>query len=135
MPVTEQARISGREMVMMVTQVDNTADVLDSREIVERVAELRDSERLSEAERAELGLLDSLLAELRDVGDDSPEDGLTLVRDSYFVEYAQELAEEMGVVPSEYTWPVSCIDWAHAARELRMDYTPVEFGGVTYWVR
>lgn len=27
------------------------------------------------------------------------------------------------------------VDWERAARELQMDYTPVEFDGVTYWVR
>ena len=29
----------------------------------------------------------------------------------------------------------TCIDWAQAARELRMDYTSVDFDGVTYWIR
>lgn len=131
-------------MVMMVTQVDNMVDVLDSREIVERVAELRDPnadgfagepEWLSEVEREELALLESLLDQLRDVGGDSPEDGLTLVRDSYFVEYAQEFADEIGVFDNTNGWPFSCIDWNRAARELRMDYSSVEFDGVTYWVR
>jgi hypothetical protein len=28
-----------------------------------------------------------------------------------------------------------CIDWNEAASELQMDYTAVEFDGVTYWVR
>lgn len=27
------------------------------------------------------------------------------------------------------------IDWERAAEELRMDYTAVDFDGVTYWVR
>lgn len=61
--------------------------------------------------------------------------GETLVRDSYFQEYAQELAESCGMVPDNLTWPCNCIDWEHAARELRYDYTSVEFNGVTYWVR
>lgn len=37
-------------------------------------------------------------------------------------EYAQELAEELGAVPSEYTWPASYIDWTSAACDLFMDY-------------
>lgn len=45
------------------------------------------------------------------------------------------LAEDIGAIPSEYTWPASCIDWDQASRELQMDYTAVDFDGVTYWVR
>lgn len=61
--------------------------------------------------------------------------GLSLIHDSYFKSYAMDLAEELGVIPTEYQWPTSCIDWDQAAYELRMDYTPVEFDGQTYWVR
>lgn len=32
-------------------------------------------------------------------------------------------------------WPFTCIDWDKAAQELQMDYTSVEFDGITYWVR
>jgi hypothetical protein len=154
-------------------------DVIDSREIVERVAELASWSEctvcgeqcdvsqdrgykwlhvhsgdvycgtgdgatasptiLDEDESAELVTLRALLSQLETVGGDSPEDGQTLVRDSYFVNYAQELAEELGLLESESGttngWPFYCIDWEQAARELRMDYTSVEFDGVTYWVR
>lgn len=61
--------------------------------------------------------------------------GVTLIRDSYFEEYAMELAEEIGAIPDNLQWPCTCIDWEQAARELQMDYTAVEFGDVTYWVR
>ena len=65
--------------------------------------------------------------------------GAALVRDSYFRTYAQELAEELAeeydLLERRTTWPYTCIDWDQAARELRMDYTSVEFDGVTYWVR
>lgn len=61
--------------------------------------------------------------------------GETLIRDSYFKEYAQELAEDCGMVNANATWPNSCIDWNQAARELQMDYTTVDFDGVTYWIR
>lgn len=132
---------------MTTQQVDNSQDVLDSRDVVERVEELRDEldhegEDLSGAtlydedeERAELATLEALLEQLSWAGSDRPEDGLTLVRDSFFQEYAMELADDLGVLPAEYAWPTSCIDWVQAARELQMDYTPVEFAGVTYWVR
>ena len=48
-------------------------------------------------------------------------------------DFAQELADDLGVIPSEYSWPTSCIDWEQAARELFMgDYfsTDCPTGGV-----
>lgn len=61
--------------------------------------------------------------------------GETLIRDSYFRDYAMELADDIGAVPRDLAWPATCIDWDQAARELQMDYTAVDFDGVTYWVR
>ena len=61
--------------------------------------------------------------------------GEQLIRDSYFKDYAMELAEDIGAVDANASWPNTCIDWDQAARELQMDYTSVEFAGVTYWIR
>lgn len=61
--------------------------------------------------------------------------GETLVRDSYFKEYAMEFADDIGAVNWEASWPNTCIDWDQAARELQIDYSAVEFDGVTYWIR
>ena len=61
--------------------------------------------------------------------------GETLIRDSYFRDYAMELADNIGAIPANAAWPLTCIDWGQAARELQMDYTAVSFGGVRYWVR
>lgn len=61
--------------------------------------------------------------------------GATLVRDSYFKAYAQAFAEDIGAIPKDNAWPCTCIDWDQAADELRQDYTAVEYGCVTYWVR
>ena len=77
-------------------------------------------EPLDEDEAAELA---ALLA-LADEGENSAEDwqyGATLIRDSYFQEYAQELAEELDLIPEGNKWPTYCIDWEWAARELRVD--------------
>lgn len=88
-----------------------------------------------EADRDELAGLKALVAE----GSDYSEDwsyGATLIRDSYFKEYAMDLADDIGAMtPGDASWPLTCIDWDQAARELQMDYTSVEFDGVTYWVR
>lgn len=61
--------------------------------------------------------------------------GAQLIRDSYFEDYAQELAEDCGDFDNSARWPYNCIDWKKAARELQYDYTAVDFDGVTYWVR
>lgn len=61
--------------------------------------------------------------------------GAQLIRESYFKDYAQQLAEDIGAVNADATWPNNCIDWDQAARELEVDYTQVDFDGVTYLIR
>ena len=132
----------------MVTNTDtqeitNTADVLDVRDIIARFEFLAaggdvDQDADSEDQR-ELVVLTELLADLKGNGDDEEwKDAwypLTLVRDSYFEEFAQEEAESLGLIPSDLSWPFTCIDWEAAAEQLRMDYAPVDFDGVEYWYR
>ena len=36
--------------------------------------------------------------------------------------FAYELADEIGAIDHNASWPMSCIDWELAARELMMDY-------------
>jgi hypothetical protein len=63
--------------------------------------------------------------------------GETCVRDSYFTEYAEELAKDIGAVggDDDAAWPKRHIDWEAAAEELKSDYTSIEFDGVYFWVR
>lgn len=124
---------------MTTTIPTNSDDVIDSRDIIERIADLEatvtdEGDGPDEDERAELVILKALAAEGYYSASDW-EYGETLIRDSYFEEYAQELADDIGAINSEATWPNDCIDWERAARELQMDYTSVDFDGVTYWVR
>ena len=133
----------------MTREVTNHADVIDSRDIIERLEELEgDREALVEAVTdAEQALSEwdasddaeelKTLKALADEADGCMDwgHGETLVRDSYFKDYAQELADDIGAIPKDLSWPCSCIDWDQAARELQMDYTSVDFGGVTYWIR
>lgn len=124
--------------------MDNNEDIIDSRQVIERLEELTSQwavhandpsePALDEDEIAELETLRSLVETAADYSDDW-EYGATLIRDSYFKEYAMDLAEELDLIPNEGQWPASCIDWDQAARELQMDYTAVDFDGVTYWVR
>jgi antirestriction protein len=115
-----------------MTGPSNTDDVIDSRDVIERIAEL-ELESAGRYYDARLRILRELAAEGEQLAD--WEYGETLIRDSYFTEYARELAEDIGAVSSDASWPLYCIDWERAARELRMDYTSVDFDGVTYWGR
>ena len=38
-------------------------------------------------------------------------------------DFAYELAESTGAIDEGATWPMNCIDWESAARELMMEYT------------
>lgn len=38
-------------------------------------------------------------------------------------EFAQDMAEQLGSIDKNLTWPNYCIDWEHAASELMMDYS------------
>ena len=116
-------------------------DIIDVRDLIERYTELRDipfSDR-DESDKSEILFLESILNDLRGNGGDEQFEGdwypITLIRDTYFTEYAQELAEELDLVPNSYSWPTSYIDWERAARDLKMDYTSVEVDGFTYWYR
>jgi hypothetical protein len=157
----------------MNKEISNSDDVIDSRDVIARIEELREErddlqiefdeanethadednqddraaayadvelaaqalKEWDESEEAEeLNMLESLASEAEGYAADW-QHGATLIRDSYFKEYAQELAEDIGAIDSNASWPNTCIDWDQAARELQTDYTSVEFGNVTYWVR
>lgn len=61
--------------------------------------------------------------------------GETLIRDSYFLDYARELAEDIGAISGNESWPLNCIDWDRAVDEFKVDYGDIEIDGVTYWIR
>jgi antirestriction protein len=122
----------------MGTDFTYTDARLDSRDLLDRLNELEASEAdeaLDADETAELTMLRDLRDETEGYADDSWRDGVFFVADWAFKDYAIELADEMGAIPKEYSWPASYIDWDAAARDLRMDYTSCEIDGRTYWYR
>lgn len=122
---------------MTAREISNYDDVIDSRDVIARIEELEADIAAggeSDDEINELAALKALAAEAEGYAADW-QHGETLIRDSYFNSYAMELAEDIGAINANAAWPNNCIDWDQAARELRMDYTAVEFDGVTYWVR
>lgn len=119
------------------------SDILDTRDLAERLDELEDTERayqasaglpmpeapLSEEEYNEL----SALRKLADEIGDEWQYGVTLVPDADFADYAREYAEDCGLVTGTEIWPLTCIDWECAARELQADYSLITFEGIDYW--
>lgn len=141
-------------------ETNNTQDILDSRDIIDRIEELKNefSENTATDENPDgdnpedytmseddwaFGLgedgaseMVTLLAFAAQGGTIEDWDyGVTLVRDSYFTAYARDLAEELDGDTDRHTWPHCHIDWEAAAESLQMDYTDVDYNGVTYWCR
>lgn len=116
----------------MVTNINCYDDVIDSRDVIARIEELEDTEDADEKE--ELTILETLATEASNYSSDWKY-GEQLIRYSYFREYAEELADDLGLIDSNATWPMDCIDWDRAARELEQDYAEVMFGDVAYLIR
>lgn len=130
------------------TNVDNITETIDSRDIIARIEELEaerdtyDGERGEERDpwtavypedAAELAVLHKLATEAEGYAADWHH-GEVLIRDDYFTDYARELLEDCGTIPRDLPWWVE-IDWEATARNVRADYTAVDFDGVTYWIR
>mgnify|MGYP001610086472 CR=1 FL=1 len=113
-------------------RIDTYEDYMDTRNILEYIEGLDAVE-----DKAERNLLVALIEEVRQMSGDTPEDGVQLIRASYFETYAEELAEDIGAIDRklEGQWPYNHIDWKAAAEELMQDYTEIDFDGVTYWYR
>jgi len=138
---------------MTLTELDLTANLLVLEEIIERFEELQEEEKaLTEqgecdhvdyvrdwSDLDEYMTLKSLLSDLEGMGGDIKWDGKwyphTLIKDSFFKEYAIDLAHDIGSVKDDAEWPHTCIDWERAAEELKYDYSAVDVCGATYWTR
>lgn len=139
--------------------IDRYSDIIDSREVIDRIEELYDE--FLEATEAEedidegmkygmsdddwrFGLTDddaeelySLLQFERSARSESEWDfGMTFIRDSHFVEYVQELITELGYVSENMPEFIRHnIDWEGVASDLQSDYSEYEYDGVMYWAR
>jgi hypothetical protein len=137
---------------MTTREISNTDDVIDSRDVIARIEALQDERdnleamddveitlelRQADWDESEEGQELKVLLALQDDAEDSSDwkYGETLIRDSHFEDYAQELAEDCGMIERDVKWPYTCIDWERAASELQQDYMQVNFDGVDYWIR
>lgn len=105
-------------------------DILDTRDIDDRIEELEELEE----EVEELIQLKELRSDLADYCD--WDHGETLIHESHQIEYAQQLADDIGAINPTPNWPNNHIDWEAAAEELfTHDYISSEIGRHTYHVR
>jgi hypothetical protein len=136
------------------TTISNADNVIESCDIIARIEELEadrnnaegissdgsfypltpsEWERDNPEDAEELATLTALAEEAEGYAPDWTH-GETLIRDSYFTEYAMGLLADCGDLPRELPHYI-VIDEEATARNIRMDYTAVEFGDVTYWIR
>lgn len=118
-------------------------DIIDVRDLIERIEELQsdfdlDPDLLGEEEREELQTLLAILEDLKGCGGDEQWRGdwypITLIRESYFTDYVQELLEDCGEIPRDLPHYIH-IDWEATARNVMVDYSTVTIDGVDYLYR
>jgi chromosome segregation ATPase len=107
-----------------MSDITNNDDTIDIRDVRDEINELE----------SQIADLQEQLTPLKRLAEEVNDDG-PLIRESYFTEYAQQLAEDLGAISANAPWPACHIDWDAAAEELKMDYSTVDFDGVTYYYR
>jgi hypothetical protein len=131
-----------------MSHINNSQDIIDVRDLIARVEELReeieayavkmDDWQANADNQEELEALEGLLEELCGNGGDEQWEGnwypVTLIRDSYFTDYARELLEDCGEIPKDLPSYIE-INWEATARNILVDYSSVEIDDVTYWYR
>jgi antirestriction protein len=71
----------------------------------------------------------SIVAALDSIGQDED----TLISEDTFEDYAQELVEDLGMIPEGLSDLIKTnIDWDGVAKDLRSDYSSVTLDGVDY---
>lgn len=125
----------------MTNTITNQDDIIDSRDIIERIEELSSyaPSEISEDDLAELLSL-KVLAEEAEPESSDWQHGEQLIRKSYFVEYITETIHDCYEMPKEMhsgKWPYChmSIDYEAAARDAEQDYASVDFDGVEYLIR
>lgn len=123
-----------------MSEIYNTADFLDSREIQERIEEL-EKEGVNEPgqiteEWEELRKLKKLKElYIEDYNENSWGWGAFFIRDDYMETYAREKPGDWFRDYDENRWPFNHIDWEEATEAFKQDYTEIDFDGVIYWTQ
>jgi hypothetical protein len=120
----------------MLNYPSPTDDIIDSRDVIAAIDELESELEDGSLDEDDQELLETLKA-FAEEGETCADwiHGETLIAESYFKTYAQDLAEDIGAIDSDASWPNTCIDWDQAVSDLLMDYTAIEFDDNTYYAR
>ncbi|UTU07719.1 hypothetical protein CcrC1_gp528 [Caulobacter phage C1] len=137
------------------SDISNSDQTIDSRDVIKRVDELQaafddaeiDPDQVLADDELDLGkdaeeIRDAAqeLKALKDFAEEGENyaadwtSGETLIRESYFVEYAEQLCKDIGDLPDNIPGYLA-IDWEKTANNIKADYSEIEFDGVTYLVR
>lgn len=89
-------------------------------------------------EKDELDLINEVIKQGEDCADWRY--GESLIKEEYFQDYTEHLVDDCYELPKEMTsgeWPYRhmTIDWEAAAEELKQDYTEIDCGDNTYYIR
>lgn len=127
-----------------MTNISKYDDVIDSRDVIERIEELEsalknfldENDVLLEENFPDIDELRVLrkLANKAEQYSSDWEHGEILIRYSYWQEYVQEMLEDCGDIPKNLPWYIA-IDWETTADNISQDYALVEFDGVEYYIR
>lgn len=115
---------------------DFTDNVVDTRDIIERIEELEKwadtGSDLNEEETTELNELRELIDECNSYNSDT-EYGAALINEDYWVDYVKELCEDCGDVPRDLPHYIA-IDWEQTAENIRADYVSIDVAGQTFYL-
>ncbi len=114
-------------------------DVIDSRDIEERIVELEKDNNLTDQDKEELDQLTAIKKDVEDYSSDDWEDGIIFVSQYYWQDYCKDFAYDCGYIEDidrVNTNPlIYCVDWEKWASEMKYDYTSTEINKVDYYFR
>jgi hypothetical protein len=109
-------------------------DVIDSRDVQYAIEQLTGLPERDEFEDAALASLQALKDAICDALGNNWDDGLLLVRDEYFEEYAEDYARSTEPLERD-SWLWNYVDFGNLADDLKSDYRRIDLGGITYYAR
>jgi len=117
-----------------IDTIDDEDNEYDKKELIESYESAKISLELWEQDNlAELKVLRDFAEEGESLSRDWRH-GETLIREDYWVDYVKQMLEDCGDLPRDLPDYIE-IDWDKTANNIAMDYSTLEFDGVTYYIR